>query len=62
MQELVIAIDKLQKSHIPPEYATIRMVLNNTPSPAIESLEEYDLIHVQEPDLTVYDQIVECAV
>ena len=62
LQELVIAIDKLQKSHIPPEYATIRMVLNNTPSPAIESLQEYDLIHVQEPDLTVYDQIVECAV
>ena len=62
LQELVIAIDKLQKSHIPPEYATIRMVLNNTPSPAIDSLEEYDLIHVQEPDLTVYDQIVECAV
>ena len=62
MQELVIAIYKLQKSHIPPEYAIIQMVLNKTPSPVIESLKKYDLIDVPEPDLTVYDQIVEYAV
>jgi hypothetical protein len=60
LKELVSAIEFLQKSQIPPEYATIRMVLNNTPSPAIESLEGYDLVYVQEPDLSVYDQIVGC--
>nr|WP_319540007.1 hypothetical protein [uncultured Methanospirillum sp.] len=61
LQELVAAIEKLQKSHIPPEYATIRMVLNNALAPAVESFEGYDLIDVQEPDLTVYDRIAECA-
>lgn len=62
MQDLVAAIEKLQKSHIPPGYDTIRMILNNTPSPVIESLKGYDLILVQEPDLVVYDQLVECSV
>jgi len=61
LEELVTAIKKLQKSHVPPEYATIRMVLNNALVPAVESLKNYDLIDVQEPDLTVYDRIAECA-
>jgi hypothetical protein len=61
VHELVAAIEKLQKNHIPPEYATIRMFLNNTPYPVIESLEGYDLIDVPVPDLTVYDGISECA-
>lgn len=61
LQDLVIAIEKLHKNHIPPEYANIRMVLNNVPSPAVESLKEYDLIDVLEPDLSVYDNVAECA-
>ena len=61
MEELVTAIEKLQRSHVSPEYATIRMVLNNALAPAVESLEDYDLIDVQEPDLAVYDRMAECA-
>ena len=60
LQDLVIAIENLQKSYIPPEYVNIRMVLNNAPSPAVESLKEYDLINVLEPDLTVYDYVAKC--
>jgi hypothetical protein len=61
LPELITAIEKLQRNHIPPGYDTIRMILNNIPTPFIESLEGYDLINVQEPDLTVYDQVMECA-
>lgn len=61
LQELVTAIEKLQKRNVPPEYANIRMVLNNALAPAVESLEKYDLIDVLEPDLTVYDYLAECA-
>ena len=62
LHELISAIEKLQQRQIPPEYATIRMVLHNTPPPSVESLENYDIIGVQEPDLTVYDCVAECSV
>jgi len=62
LHELISAIEKLQQRQIPPEYATIRMVLQNTPPPSVESLENYDIIGVQEPDLTVYDCVEECSV
>jgi transposase len=58
--QLISAIEKLQKNHILPGYDTIRMILNNTPSPVTESLERFDMIDVPEPDLTVYDQVMEC--
>lgn len=60
LDELIAVIEKLQKIHVSPECATIRMVLNKDVVQAVESLEVYDLINVQEPDLTVYDCVVEC--
>jgi transposase len=60
LQTLVSTIEYLQKSHIQPGYDTIRMVLSNTPQPDSESLEKFDRVNVQEPDLTVYDQLMGC--
>lgn len=61
LKALIAAIEDLHKTNITPGYDTIRMVLNDNPHPVIESLEQYDLVPVEEPDLTVYDQLMECA-
>ena len=62
LDALVSAIKTLQRSRIPSGYDTLRMFLCNTPHPVIESLESYDRIKVEEPDLTVYDQLMGCEI
>jgi hypothetical protein len=60
--ELLTAVECLQKNHITPEYDTLRLILTRTPIPSVESLEVFDQVRVNEPNLAAYDQLMECAI
>jgi transposase len=44
--ELLTAVECLQKNHITPEYDTLRLILTRTPIPSVESLEVFDQVRV----------------
>jgi len=62
VEQLLAAVECLQKNHITPEYDTLRLILTRTPIPLVESLEVFDQVRVNEPNLAAYDQFMECAI
>ena len=62
VDQLLDAVECLQKNHIIPEYDTLRLILTRTPMPPVESLEVFDQVRVNEPNLVVYDQLMEYAI
>jgi hypothetical protein len=62
VNQLLDAVECLQKNHITPEYDTLRLILTHTPMPSVESLEVFDQVRVSEPNLAAYDQLMECAI
>jgi len=62
VDELLSAIECLQKNHITPEYDTLRLILTRNPTPPVESLEVFDTVRVNEPNLATYDQLMECPI
>jgi len=62
VDELLAAVECLQKNHITPEYDTLRLILTRTPISPVESLEVFDQIQVNEPNLAAYDRLMECTI
>lgn len=60
LESLLSALETLQISHIVPGLDTLRMVLSPVSYPPCDELESFNLIHVDEPDLTIYDTPKRC--
>ena len=58
LEGLLYAIDHLEENGISPEYEVIRMIVHQQPVPMIEPLIIEDLIRVNDPDLSVYDDLI----
>lgn len=61
-EQLLDAVECLQKNHITPEYDSLRLILTRTSILPVESLEVFDQVWVNEPNLAVYDQLMECTI